>query len=136
MSCPNRIPVHAWFALACWFQASPLFTQTTTPVQAVLIQRLNARKVKVGDSILAKLVLPWKSPECDLRAGAIIQGHVVTQKAHSKMEKTSEIGISFESGQCDGLEMKPLYLTVAALLAPDPPSYPGSEEMQPLSSAI
>jgi hypothetical protein len=97
---------------------------------------LNARKVKVGDSILAKVVFPWKNPECDLRAGAILQGHVVTQKVHSKTEKISEIGITFDSGQCGGQEMKPLSLTIAAVLAPYPPSYSDSEEMQPLNSAI
>jgi len=122
--------------LGCLFPPSFLFAQTAIPIQAELIQRLEARKVRVGDPILAKIVLPWKSPECDLRVGAIIQGHVVAQKAHSKMEKTSVIGISFESGQCSGLEMKPLYLIVAALLAPYPPSYPGSEETPPLNSAI
>src|SRR5215467_8847313 len=136
MSNFKRILILALLALGCWLPPGLIFAQTAKPVQAELIQRLEARKVKIGDPILAKMVLPWKSPECDLRAGAIIQGHVVTQKAHSKTEKTSEIGISFERGQCGGLEMKPLYLTVAALLAPYPPSYSGSEEMQPLISAI
>jgi hypothetical protein len=105
-------------------------------MQAELLQRLNASKVKVGDSILAKLALPWRSSTCDLRAGAIIQGHVVTQKAHSKTENTSEIGIAFESGQCGGPEMKPLFLTLAAVLAPLPSSHSGTDELQPLSSAI
>ena len=122
MSCTKRIRILALFALGCLFPPSLLLAQTAKPIQAELIQRLEARKVKVGDSILAKIVLPWKSPECDLRVGAIIQGHVVAQKAHSKTEKTSEIAISFESGQCGGLEMKPLHLTVAALFAPYPPS--------------
>jgi len=136
MSCTKHIRILALFAVGCLFPPSLLLAQTAKPIQAELIQRLEARKVKVGDSILAKIVLPWKSPECDLRAGAVIQGHVVAQKAHSRTEKTSEIGISFESGQCGGLEMKPLHLTVAALFAPYPPSYSGSEEMQPLNSAI
>jgi len=136
MAYPKRILTFALFALACWFPPSPLFAQTATPIQAELIQRLNARKVKVGDAILAKLRTPWKSPECDLRAGAVIQGHIVTQKAYSKTEKISEIGITFESGQCGGREMKPLLLTVAAILAPNPPSYSDTEEMQPLNSAV
>jgi hypothetical protein len=134
MSFTKRILILASFALGCWFPPR-LFAQTAIPIHAELIQRLNARKVKVGDPILAKLVLPWKSPECDLRSGAIIQGHVVTQKAHSKTEKISEIGITFESGQCGGPEMKPLFLTLAAVLGPYPPSYSDSEEMQPLNSA-
>jgi hypothetical protein len=138
MSSTTRLLVLALFALRL-FQLHPLFAQNPMPIQADLVQRLNAGKVKVGDSILAKLLLPWKSPACDLSAGAIIQGHVVAQKAHSKSEKTSEIGITFESGQCGGREMKPLALTVAAVLAPlhssDSDSF-DSEELQPLNSAI
>src|ERR1700686_5851625 len=125
MSSTTRLLAFALFVLR-WFQPYPLFAQTAVPIQAELVQRLNAGKVKVGDSILAKVPLPWKSSACDLSAGAIIQGHVVTQKAHSKTEKTSEIGITFESGQCGGWEMKPLYVTVAAVLAPNPSSYSDS----------
>ncbi|MBZ5680749.1 MAG: hypothetical protein LAO24_11665 [Acidobacteriia bacterium] len=113
--------------------------QTPAPVLAGLVQRLDASKVKVGDPLLAKLALPWKSPACDLRTGAIIQGHVVTQRAHSRTEKTSEIGVIFESGQCGGRDMKPLFLTVAAVVAPNPPRYsdlPETEELQPLTSAV
>jgi len=138
MSSTTRLLVFALFALG-WLQPYSLFAQTLLPIQAELVQRLNASKVKVGDSILAKVALPWKSSACYLSAGAIIQGHVVTQRANSKTEKTSEIGISFESGQCGGREMKPLFLTVAAVLAPYSSSYSdalNSEAPQPLSSAI
>jgi hypothetical protein len=98
---------------------------------------LDARKVKAGDPILAKLALAWKSPSCDLRQGAIIQGHVVTQKAHSKTEKTSEIGVVFDAGQCGGPDMKPLFLTVAAVVAPSPArdsDFPYAENLQPLGT--
>jgi hypothetical protein len=100
---------------------------------------LDARKVKAGDPILAKLALAWKSPSCDLRQGAIIQGHVVTQKAHSKTEKTSEIGVVFDAGQCGGPDMKPLFLTVAAVVAPSPvrdSDSPYAENLQPLNTAV
>jgi len=133
MWCRTRILV---FVLLALYFRYPLLAQTSAPIQAELLQRLHASKVRVGDSILAKLALPWKGASCDLRAGAIIQGHVVTQKAHSKSESTSEIGIAFESGQCGGRDMKPLFLTLAAVLAPLPSSYNDSDELQPLSSAI
>ena len=113
--------------------------QAVAPVQADLVQRLDASKVQVGDSVLAKLAAPWKGSDCDLRAGAIIQGHVVSQKIHSKTERTSQIGIAFDRGQCAGREMKPLFLTIAAAVAPHPvrdSELPGAEEMQPLNSAV
>jgi len=133
MWCRTRILVCVLLALHFRY---PLLAQTSAPIQAELLQRLHASKVKIGDPILAKLALPWKGSSCDLRAGAIIQGHVVTQKAHSKTESTSEIGIAFESGQCGGRDMKPLFLTLAAVLAPLPSSYTDSDELQPLNSAI
>lgn len=100
---------------------------------------MDARKVKAGDPILAKLVLAWKSADCDLRQGAIVQGHVMTQKAHSKTEKSSEIGVIFDAGQCGGRDMKPLFLTVAAVVAPAPDrdsDFPYAENLQPLSEAV
>ena len=134
----KRWAVFSVFVLL-WFPPYSLFAQTPVPIWAELVQRLDASKIKVGDPILAKLALPWKSPACDLRAGAIIQGHVVTQRAHSKTEKTSEISVNFESGQCGGRDMKPLFLTVAAVVTAHPSRYsgfPATEEMQPLSSAV
>jgi len=128
------------FLFACALLCFPprfLCAQSLHPVQAELVQRLDASIVRVGDPILAKLQVAWKSPACDLRTGAIIQGHVVMQRAHSKTEKTSEIGVIFEKGQCGGRNMEPLFLTVAAVVAP--PGYsdnPGVEELQSLSSAV
>jgi hypothetical protein len=113
-----------------------LSAQTVPPLQAELIQRLDLLRIKVGDPILAKSQLTWDNGACYLRAGSIIQGRVVTRKEHSKTEKTSEIGIAFESGQCDGREMKPLFLTVAAVVGPSRDSDQSTEEMQPLTSAI
>jgi hypothetical protein len=139
MSRSKRLLAFPLFALL-WSLPHPLFAQTPAPVWAELVQRLDAGRVKVGDPILAKLALAWKSPACDLRTGAIIQGHVVTQRAHSKTEKTSEIGVIFEGGQCGGRDMKPLFLTVAAVVAPYPSRYSDipdtREEMQSLSSAV
>jgi len=122
-----------------WSPPYPLMAQTPVPVQAELVQRMDAAKVKVGDPILAKLAFAWTSAGCDLRSGAIIQGHVVSHKAHSKAERTSEIGVIFESGQCGGREMKPLPLAIAAVVAPYPTrasDLPDREELQPLSSAV
>jgi hypothetical protein len=133
----RRLPALLFLCASLWFQSRPLFAQSLAPVQAELVQRLDASRVKVGDPILAKLQSPWKSSACDLRTGSIIEGHVVTQTAHSKTEKISELGVTFEKGQCGGREMKPLLLTVAVVMAPvRSPDVPETDELQPLSSAI
>jgi hypothetical protein len=97
----------ALFVLSGLFALVPmkLSGQGIQPVQAQLVQRLDAGKASVGDSILAKVQSAWKNDSCELRAGAIIQGHVVSQKAHSKTEKVSEMAILFDTGQCNGREM-------------------------------
>jgi hypothetical protein len=138
MSWHKRLLAFPCFALL-WSAPHLLLAQTPAAAWAELLQPLDARKVKAGDPILAKLALSWKSSFCDLRQGAIIQGHVVTPKAHSKSEKTSEIGIVIDAGQCGGRDMKPLFLTVAAVVAPTPASdsnFPYAENLQPLSGAV
>jgi hypothetical protein len=110
--------------------------QERIPVQAELVRAIEAGRVKVGDPVLAKVVVKWQAPQCMLREGAVLKGRIVAQSVHSKTEKTSEIALLFDSGQCDGPDMKPLALTVAAVLATDPSRDNGMYENQPLSEAV
>jgi hypothetical protein len=119
-------------ALICC--AFPAAAQERIPVQADLVRSIEAGRVKVGDSVLAKVVVKWQSPQCTLREGAILKGRIVAQNVHSKAEKTSQIALSFDSGQCGDRDMKPLPLTVAAVLAMDPSH--DQYENQPLSEAV
>lgn len=128
------IPSCLLFALvACFFEAT---AQERVPIQADLVRAIEAGRVKVGEAVLAKVVVKWQSPQCTLRQGAILKGRIVAQSVHSKIEKTSEIALLFDSGQCDGREMKPLLLTVAALLGSDPAQDKNQYENQPLSDAV
>jgi hypothetical protein len=113
--------------------------QDRLPVQADLLQALEAGRIRVGDSFFAKVETEWKAPDCNLRKGAVLKGRIVAQTARSKTEKTSSVALVFESGECDGRDMKPLQLTVAALVAPDPNrsmSLLGGQESQPLSEVV
>ena len=110
------------------------------PVQAELVQALDAGRLKVGDSVFAKVDVGWENPECKLRKGAILKGRVVARNAHSKASRTSEIALLFESGQCGaGQAMKEFPLTIAALMAPNPhrdDNLFAGEQSQPLSDAV
>jgi hypothetical protein len=106
------------------------------PVQASLVHSLEAGRIKVGDSVLAKVTARWKSSECDLREGAILKGRVVSQTARSKTAKNSEIALLFESGECGGAALKPLPLTVAAVMAGNPRLDPNSYQSPPLNDAV
>ena len=113
--------------------------QDRLPVQADLLQPMEAGRITVGESFLAKVEAEWKSAACSLRKGAILKGRVVSQSVRSKTQKASNVALLFESGECGGSDMKPLPLTVAALVAPDPnrsTNLFGGEESQPLSEVV
>jgi len=106
------------------------------PVQASLVHSLEAGRIKVGDSVFAKVSVRWKSSECDLREGAILKGRVVAQTARTKTVKNSEIALLFESGECGGSALKPLPLTVAAVMAGNPRLDPNLYQSPPLNDAV
>ncbi|MGA7218390.1 MAG: hypothetical protein WBX38_08755 [Candidatus Sulfotelmatobacter sp.] len=106
------------------------------PVQADLVRAIEAGRVKVGDTVLARVAVKWQSPDCTLREGAILKGRIVAQNIHSKTEKTSQIALLFDNGQCGGPDMKSLPMTVAAVLASDPAQDKNQYENQPLSEAV
>ena len=106
------------------------------PVQASLVRSLEAGRIKAGDSVLAKVTVRWKSSECDLRQGAIVRGRVVAQTARTKAVKNSEIALLFESGECGGGALKPLPLTVAAVMAGNPRLDPNLYQSPPLNDAV
>lgn len=106
------------------------------PVQASLVHSLEAGRIKVGDSVLAKVTARWKSSECDLRQGAILKGRVIAQTARSKTVKNSEIALLFESGECGGSDLKSLPLTVAAVMAGNPRLDPNLYQSPPLNDAV
>src|SRR5580698_11375612 len=106
------------------------------PVQADLVRAIDASRVKVGDPVFARVALKWQNSECKLARGAVLQGRIVAQTAHSKASSTSEIALLFDTAQCDGHAMKRLPLTVAAVLGEDPRDDQSEYESQPLSDAV
>ena len=119
------------------FAANP--PTARTPIQAELVKAIEAGRIQVGDAVYAKVNLAWNNGACKLREGAILKGRIVSQTPRSKAAGSSNIALLFESGQCGGRDMKPLPLTVAALLAPDPVSGSGlfgDRENQPLNEAV
>ena len=106
------------------------------PIEAKLVGSLQAGRVRVGDPVLAKVQVAWEGSDCSLREGAILRGHVLAQTPRSKTTKTSEIAVLFDGAECEGSEMKPLSLTLAALLSRDPRSDPNAYEKMALSSAL
>jgi hypothetical protein len=122
--------------LACPLLRSAALEPPRLPVQAKLLHALQAGRVKVGDPVFAKVQIAWQGTDCSLREGAILRGHVVAQTPRSKISRTSEVAVLFDGAECDGIEMKPLSLTLAALQARDPRSDPNAYESLALSSQL
>lgn len=119
--------------------ASPPPSAAQLPIQAELVQMLDAGRLKVGDPVFARVDVKWENPECKLRDGAILKGRIVSRTEHSKSAKTSEVAVLFETGQCGGKEMKPFPVTLAAVMAPDPlrkRSLFNGYQNQPLNEAV
>ena len=76
----TRIPaLTTALALCC----PAVFADTTakpgiTPVQAELTADLNAHLMKVGSTVFARVTVDWRSSDCVLRNGAILEAHVVS----------------------------------------------------------
>ncbi len=100
------------------FPAEPVAKQSITPVQAELIADLNARLLKVGAAVYARVTVDWHGADCVLRNGAILEAHVVSVVPHTKTVKSSELGLAFTHAQCGGAKMGPFELMLAAMAAP------------------
>src|SRR5579862_9527475 len=60
--------------------ATPSFAATAstpgiTPVQAELMADMNARLLKVGAPVYARVTVDWTGTDCVLRSGAVLEAH-------------------------------------------------------------
>lgn len=106
------------------------------PVQAELVHDLDAGHIKVGDVVFATVAVPWQDSACALRRGALLKGRVVAGSAYAKSARASQIALLFESGQCGGRDLRPLALTVAAVVAATNSLLADQYENPPLADAV
>jgi len=132
----KRILLSVWLLSTLLSLLCKAPAQDRVPVQAELVRAIDAGRVKIGESVFAKVAVKWQTPQCTLREGAVLKGRIVAQTAHSKTEKNSQIALLFENAQCNGPDLKPLPLTVAAVLASDPYQDRNLYENQPLSETV
>jgi hypothetical protein len=87
------------------------------PVQAEFLAPINVRRLESGKSVLARVTLDWNGPDCTLRSGAILQATVEDVETR-KVRGESRLALSFTDAQCDGKELKPMNLLLAAVAEP------------------
>jgi hypothetical protein len=89
----------------------------TKPIEAELLSRLNARSLKPGDSIYARVVRDWNGPGCHLRRGATLEATVrmATLRSHAAR---SQVALGFERAECGDAGLEPFRLELEAMAAP------------------
>ena len=108
------------------------------PVQAELIADLNARLLKVGSTVFARVTVDWTGTDCVLKSGAILEASVLSVTPHTKTTKSSELDLAFTKAQCGEAKMMPFKLMLAAMAAPTQDSDLGilNDTVPPTSTLI
>jgi hypothetical protein len=95
-------------------------------IPAQLAKSVDAKKAKTGDEVVARVTQDMKanSGEVIVPKDTKMIGHVTEAQAHSKEQKQSQVGISFDHAVMkDGTNM-PLPMSIQAIIAP-PSANPG-----------
>ena len=79
---------------------------------------LDASTAKVGTHVSVWLTEPWSGNGCDLRKGAVLEGHVAQVQRRSKTDNTSAIHLVFDRAECSRHKGTPFKATLIALMGP------------------
>ncbi len=72
------------------------------PLEARLQVPLDTGKLVKGMPVFAAAVLPWHGPDCELKAGATVYGHVVDLQVRSPGTPETLLTVAFEKADCNG----------------------------------
>jgi hypothetical protein len=86
-----------------------------TPLQVELLAAVDANKLTLGAQVLAKTRIDWNQPNCRLRAGSVVVGHVVDLQRRTKQLKGSSLAINFDHANCEG-HITPVPLILFAVI--------------------
>ena len=96
------------------FCEGPAQSERVGPVEAELLKPLNVRNLAVGSAVFVRVTREWRGPGCSLRQGATLEATVALSEIH-KGRGESKLALSFTKAQCDGADMKPMNLLLAAI---------------------
>jgi hypothetical protein len=84
-----------------------------------LTKTIDAKKVKTGDEVVAKVTMDLKSNsgEVIVPKDTKVMGHVTEAQARSKEQKESQVGIAFDRAMLKGSEVS-LPMSIQAVIAP------------------
>ena len=87
------------------------------PVQAEFIAPLNVRRLEPGATVFARVTLDWKGLGCTLRTGSTLEATVEVAERRKGLS-ASRLALAFIKAQCNGPDMKPIDLLLAAVAQP------------------
>ncbi len=120
--------------------ASDAPSPSVRPLQTELLGPLEGSRVHPGSPVLVRVDLDWSGPGCHLRAGSIVQGHVVQMVKRSKTVKNAEVQLLFDAADCDGHPGTPRGFSLVALVGPaggtSQTGQSGVSEAPPLADAV
>src|ERR1700756_1742270 len=87
------------------------------PMQAELLAPLDVRRLESGKKVLARVTLDWNGPDCTLRTGSTLEATVEIADPH-KGRGESRLALAFTNAQCNGPDLTPMSLLLAALAEP------------------
>jgi len=98
-------------------QTTKIAPGSVIPVE--LTKTVDAKKAKMGDEVVAKVTQDMKSGsgEVIVAKDTKMIGHVTEAQAHTKEQKQSELGITFDKAVTKSSEMK-LPMSIQAIIAP------------------
>jgi hypothetical protein len=104
-------------------QAQPRRIAPGSVIPVQLSKTVDAKKVKIGDEVEAKVTQDMKSVSGEVLVAkdTKVVGHVTEAQAHTKDQKESQVGIAFDSAVMkDGTVSLPM--SIQAIIAPQNPN--------------
>ena len=107
--------------------AAPAPAATVPALLANLTMPLDVSRAKVGTRVEATVVNAWSGNGCDLRKGALVEGHVSQVKQRTKTDKRSGFVLVFDKAECDRHRGTPFKTTIFAMIGPPGSQAPNGE---------
>ena len=107
-------------ASSLWAQPAPF----VTPLQARLSTSLDSRISSAGTLVSAVALLDWHGPDCLLKSGSALSGHVVKAQPFRAGQKEASLVILFDKADCNKGANSPVSLVLFAVVSrSDDPTY-------------
>ena len=105
-----------WTALGC--RSTPAQTAPfATPLQARLSVPLDSRLSQAGTPVSAVALVEWHGPDCLLKVGRALSGHVLKAQPFQESQKEASLTVLFNRADCNDGKSVPVSLVLFAVIS-------------------